>query len=96
MPKTTRLPKGTHTTIQDLARLLRLLISGKTLTQKDMAATLKVSSATVTRMLHSARTEYKMVILRPIGRGPYRVESWGLLDQRALLALNEKGSRKAK
>ena len=90
MPKT---HKGTHTTIQDMAKLLRLLISGKAPTQKDMAVTLGVSSATVTRMLHSARTEYKMVILRPIGRGPYRIESWGLLNQRALLALNAKSSR---
>ena len=96
MQKMTCTSKRTHTTIQDLAKLLRLLVSGTTLTQKDMAATLKVSSATITRMLHSARTEYKMVILRPIGRGPYRIESWGLLDQRALLALNEKGFRKAK
>ena len=91
-----RTPKGTHTTIADLAKLLRLLVSGTPRTQKGMAAVLGVSSATVTRMLHAARTEYKMIISRPIGRGPYRIESWGLLDQRALLSLNGKGSRKAK
>ena len=88
--------KGTHTTIEDLAKLLRLLVSGTPLTQKGMATALGVSSATVTRMLYAARTEYRMVIVRPIGRGPYRIESWGLLDQRALLSLTAKGSRKAK
>jgi hypothetical protein len=88
--------KGPHTTVHDLAKLLGLLVSEATLAQKDMAVALKLSPATITRLLHTARTEYKMVITRPVGRGPYQIESWGLLDQHAILAFTAKATRKAK
>lgn len=97
MQKKTQTKKA-HTTITDLARLLTLLQDRNSpLTQKDMAVKLSLSPATVTRLLQEARQQYRMVILRPLGRGqPYRIESWGLLNQTAILNLNGKDFRKVK
>jgi DNA-binding transcriptional regulator LsrR (DeoR family) len=74
--------KKTHTTINDLLAVLRLLAeSEKPLSQREIAKRLKLSTASITRLLATARKEYRMVIVRPQVPGDrYKIESWGLLN----------------
>lgn len=91
-----RTTKRSHTTIQDLTKLLVLIVIDPLINQKEMAKSLNYSIATITRLLHTARNDYEMIILRPLGRGPYQIKSWGLLNQQAVLKLTEKENRKEK
>jgi DNA-binding transcriptional regulator LsrR (DeoR family) len=79
--------KITHTTFDDMVRLLRLLATTtQPLSQRELALRLNLSKATITRLLRQARQEYQMVIDPPCPATPYYViVNWGYLDPASVL-----------
>lgn len=74
---------GAHPNLQAVFALLAVIQqSDGNITQRELADRLGLSRATITRLLRDARTSLHMKIEWRENR--YSVQSWGLIDPRAL------------
>jgi DNA-binding transcriptional regulator LsrR (DeoR family) len=82
MPKQIR----KRTSIHYMMLLLVAIEVQENIKQRELAVLLKTSKPSVTRLLRRAREDYAVIINCECGKGTalYKIESWGILDKKAV------------